>query len=67
MVHQSMIFHVWQGYGHYFLHHQMLSEPLEEMIGKLLETNPVAADQLLKDKGLSMVPLGLTKKLFWTT
>lgn len=64
MFHQSMIFHVWQGYGHYFLHQQMLSEPLEEMIGKLLETNPVAANQLLKDKGLSMVPLGLTKKLF---
>ncbi|KAM5563779.1 transcription factor bHLH7-like [Rosa sericea] len=59
---EPMIFR--EGYGHYFLHQQMLSEPLEEMIGKLLETNPAAADQLLKDKGLSMVPLGLTKKLF---
>lgn len=59
-----MIINLWQGYGHYFLHQQMLSEPLEEMIGKLLETNPVAADQLLRDKGLSLVPLGWTTKLF---
>ncbi|XP_050366060.1 transcription factor UNE12-like isoform X2 [Argentina anserina] len=59
---EPMIFR--EGYGHYFLHQQMLSEPLEEMIGKLLETNPVAADQLLKDKGLSVMPLSFTKNLF---
>ncbi|KAK9945366.1 hypothetical protein M0R45_010886 [Rubus argutus] len=46
---EPMIFR--EGYGHYFLHRQMMSEPLEEMIGKLLETNPVAANQLLKGQG----------------
>ncbi|XVF72447.1 hypothetical protein PTKIN_Ptkin12aG0122100 [Pterospermum kingtungense] len=45
-----------EGYGHYVLHEQMINEPLEEMMGKLLEINPSVATQLLESKGLYMMP-----------
>ncbi|XP_039012090.1 transcription factor LRL2-like [Hibiscus syriacus] len=48
-----------EGYGHYVLHEQMINEPLEEMMGKLLEINPSAASQLLESRGLHMMPRAL--------
>lgn len=41
----------------------MLNEPLEEMMGKLVEENPAAAAQLLESKGLFMLPLSLAEDL----
>ncbi|XP_034681977.1 transcription factor PIF3-like [Vitis riparia] len=38
-----------KGYGHYILHDQMLKEPVEEMMGKLLEVNPSEATQLMRE------------------
>ncbi|XVE73173.1 hypothetical protein DITRI_Ditri11bG0096000 [Diplodiscus trichospermus] len=52
-----------EGYGHYVLHEQMINEPLEEMMGKLLEINPSAATQLLENKGLYMMPRALVDGL----
>ncbi|XP_019455231.1 PREDICTED: transcription factor bHLH82-like [Lupinus angustifolius] len=54
------IFH--EGYGHY-IEKQMLNEPLEEMMGKLLEENPAAATQLLESKGLFLMPITLVEDL----
>ncbi|KAB2056836.1 hypothetical protein ES319_A11G130400v1 [Gossypium barbadense] len=48
-----------KGYGHYVLHEQMINEPLEEMMAKLLEINPSAATQLLESRGLYMMPRAL--------
>ncbi|KAH1081336.1 hypothetical protein J1N35_021097 [Gossypium stocksii] len=48
-----------EGYGHYVLHEQMINEPLEEMMAKLLEINPSAATQLLESRGLYMMPRAL--------
>lgn len=56
------VFNDIQGYGHY-LSQQMLTEPLEEMVGKLLEENPVAAAQLLESKGLFIMPVDLAGEL----
>ncbi|TXG63608.1 hypothetical protein EZV62_010602 [Acer yangbiense] len=50
-----------EGYGHYILGEQMTNEPLEEMMGKLLETNPAAATKLLESKGLYMRPVSLAE------
>ncbi|KAK1560076.1 hypothetical protein Q3G72_021872 [Acer saccharum] len=50
-----------EGYGHYILGEQMTNEPLEEMMGKLLETNPAAATKLLESKGLYMRPMSLAE------
>uniref|UniRef100_A0A5B6ZHX9 Putative transcription factor bHLH69-like isoform X2 n=1 Tax=Davidia involucrata TaxID=16924 RepID=A0A5B6ZHX9_DAVIN len=55
-----------EGYGHYLLHEQMLSEPLEEVVGKLLEMNPSAATQLLESRGLFMMPATLAEGLHQT-
>ncbi|XP_022771082.1 uncharacterized protein LOC111314215 isoform X2 [Durio zibethinus] len=52
-----------EGYGHYVLHEHMINEPLEEMMGKLLEINPSAATQLLESKGLYMMPRALVDGL----
>ncbi|KAK9281760.1 hypothetical protein L1049_004665 [Liquidambar formosana] len=52
-----------EGYGHYLFHEQMMNEPLEEMMGKLLEVNPSAAAQLLASRGLSIMPMALTEGL----
>ncbi|KAL6978498.1 hypothetical protein U1Q18_020166 [Sarracenia purpurea var. burkii] len=52
-----------EGYGHYLLHEQMLNEPLEEMMGKLLEVNPSAATQLLESRGLAIMPMDLADPL----
>ncbi|KAL2933453.1 Transcription factor bHLH69 [Bienertia sinuspersici] len=46
-----------EGYGHYHPHEEMLDEPLEEVIGRLFEENPAAVHELLKKKGLYMLPL----------
>lgn len=35
----------------------MLNEPLEEMIGKLLEVDVLAASELLEKKGLVLLPM----------
>ncbi|KAJ1405124.1 Myc-type, basic helix-loop-helix [Sesbania bispinosa] len=55
-----LIFH--EGYGHY-TNQQMLSEPLEEIMGKLLEEHPAAASQLLENKGLFLLPMALVDDL----
>ncbi|XP_021805697.1 uncharacterized protein LOC110749817 isoform X3 [Prunus avium] len=52
-----------EGYGHYFCHQKMLNEPLEEMMGKLLETNPMAASQLLENKDLLLLPMDYSEPL----
>lgn len=52
-----------QGYGHYILREQMLNEPLEEMMGKLLEVNPSAASRLLESRGLVIMPTNLVEGL----
>ncbi|XP_022155559.1 transcription factor bHLH69-like isoform X2 [Momordica charantia] len=46
-----------EGYGHYMSHQEMQGEPLEEMVGKLLEVDPSAAAQLLENKGLFLMPM----------
>ncbi|KAG2693633.1 hypothetical protein I3760_08G105000 [Carya illinoinensis] len=51
-----------EGYGHY-LSQQVLNEPLEEMVGKLLEENPIAAAQLLESKGFFIMPIDLAEGL----
>ncbi|PQQ16848.1 uncharacterized protein Pyn_08843 [Prunus yedoensis var. nudiflora] len=52
-----------EGYGHYFCHQKMLNEPLEEMMGKLLETNPMEASQLLENKDLLLLPMDYSEPL----
>ncbi|CAK9151053.1 unnamed protein product [Ilex paraguariensis] len=52
-----------EGYGHYLIHDQMLNEPLEEMMGKLVEVNPSAAAQLLESRGIFMMPMALAEGL----
>ena len=59
---EFMYFYAFQGYGHY-ISKQILNEPLEEMMGKLLEENPTAAAQLLESKGLFMMPINLVEGL----
>lgn len=41
----------------------MMNEPLEEMMGNLLEENPLAAVQLLEMKGLFIMPNDLADGL----
>lgn len=41
----------------------MLNEPLEEMIGKLLEEHSAAASELLESKGLVLLPMDLVEDL----
>lgn len=41
----------------------MLNEPLEEMVGKLVEEHPAAASQLLESKGLFLLPITLVEDL----
>lgn len=45
-----------EGYGHYTIEDNMLKEPLEEQIGKLLEVNPLAVSGLLQSRGLAIMP-----------
>lgn len=52
-----------QGYGHYFVAEQVMNEPLEEMMGKLLQVNPSAATKLLESKGLVVMPMALADRL----
>ncbi|XP_057722731.1 uncharacterized protein LOC130936642 isoform X6 [Arachis stenosperma] len=56
-----LVFHE-QGYGHY-IDQQKLNEPLEEMMGKLLEENPASASQLLESNGLVLLPMELVQDL----
>ncbi|XP_042495099.1 transcription factor LRL1-like isoform X2 [Macadamia integrifolia] len=53
-----------EGYGHYLFHQEMLNEPLEEMIGKLMELDIATATQLLDSKGLSVIPIALAEGVF---
>ncbi|KAK7277660.1 hypothetical protein RJT34_22675 [Clitoria ternatea] len=55
-----LVFH--EGYGHY-INQQMLNEPLEEIMGKLLEEHSAAASQLLESKGLFLLPMALVDDL----
>ncbi|TKY52603.1 Transcription factor bHLH69 [Spatholobus suberectus] len=55
-----LVFH--EGYGHY-INQQMLNEPLEEIMGKLLEEHSAAAVQLLESKGLFLLPMALVDDL----
>ncbi|CAJ1969231.1 unnamed protein product [Sphenostylis stenocarpa] len=55
-----LVFH--EGYGHY-INQQMLNEPLEEIMGKLLEEHSAAAGQLLESKGLFLLPMALVDEL----
>ncbi|GAU40776.1 hypothetical protein TSUD_26560 [Trifolium subterraneum] len=55
-----LVFH--EGYGHY-IKEQMLNEPLEEIMGKLLEEDAAAASQLLENKGLILLPIALADDL----
>ncbi|XP_022995863.1 transcription factor bHLH69-like isoform X1 [Cucurbita maxima] len=52
-----------EGYGHYMSHQEMQGEPLEEMVGKLLEVDPLAAAQLLENKGLFVMPMDFVEGL----
>ncbi|PKU74486.1 Transcription factor bHLH82 [Dendrobium catenatum] len=46
-----------KGFGHYLLHPQACFEPLEEMVGHLLKSNPQVANELLEHKGFAIVPM----------
>lgn len=52
-----------QGYGHYIFHEQLIGDPLEEIIGELMETDMAAATELLNSKGLSIIPMDLANDL----
>uniref|UniRef100_A0A7N0TV90 BHLH domain-containing protein n=1 Tax=Kalanchoe fedtschenkoi TaxID=63787 RepID=A0A7N0TV90_KALFE len=52
-----------EGYGHYLVHEPMVNEPLDEMMGKLLEVNPQGAAALLESKGLCIRDMSLAKRL----
>ncbi|KAM7527163.1 hypothetical protein LguiB_030573 [Lonicera macranthoides] len=52
-----------KGYGHYLFCEEMQKEPLEEMMGKLMEVNPTAAAQLLGSRGLFVMPMALAEGL----
>ena len=41
----------------------MLNEPLEEIMGNLLEVNSAATCQLLENKGLVLLPIALVDEL----
>ncbi|XP_043723610.1 transcription factor LRL2-like isoform X2 [Telopea speciosissima] len=53
-----------EGYGHYLFHPDMLNEPLEEMIGRLMEMDIATATQLLDCKGMSVIPIALAEGVF---
>ncbi|KAG4402221.1 hypothetical protein AAZX31_02G142000 [Glycine max] len=55
-----LVFH--EGYGHY-INQKMLNEPLEEIMGKLVEDDSAAAVQLLESKGLFLLPMALVDEL----
>ncbi|CAA6654134.1 unnamed protein product [Spirodela intermedia] len=46
-----------EGFGHYILHQQMRTEPLEEVMGHLMESNLPTAIRLLESKGLELLPI----------
>ncbi|KAL0928566.1 hypothetical protein M5K25_000461 [Dendrobium thyrsiflorum] len=46
-----------EGFGHYLLHPQTCLQPLEEMVGHLLKSNPQVANELLEHKGFAIVPM----------
>ncbi|XP_024980956.1 transcription factor bHLH69-like [Cynara cardunculus var. scolymus] len=45
-----------EGYGHYLVHENTASGPLQDMMAKLLDGNPSAATKLLESRGLFMMP-----------
>lgn len=42
----------------------MQGEPLEEMVGKLVEVDPLTAAQLLENKGLYVMPMDYVDGLY---
>lgn len=52
-----------EGYGHYLLHENLSGEPLEEMMGQLIESNMQAALDLLGSKGLVVLPTDMANSL----
>ncbi|KAI3506741.1 hypothetical protein L1887_21304 [Cichorium endivia] len=46
-----------EGYGHYLVDENTASGPLQEMVGKLLETKTSTASSLLESRGLFMKPI----------
>lgn len=46
-----------QGYGHYFHQQRVHNDPLEDVMGSLLEMNPQEASELLESKGLTIMPM----------
>ncbi|KAF9605545.1 hypothetical protein IFM89_017564 [Coptis chinensis] len=52
-----------EGFGHYLVHQHMLNEPLEEIVGRLMEVNMSAVIQLLETKGLYVMPTSLAEEL----
>ncbi|XP_042384129.1 uncharacterized protein LOC121976160 isoform X2 [Zingiber officinale] len=52
-----------EGYGHYLLHENLSGEPLEEMMGHLIESNMPASLDLLGSKGLVVLPTVLANSL----
>ncbi|KAJ4956194.1 hypothetical protein NE237_012977 [Protea cynaroides] len=53
-----------EGYGHYLFHQDILNEPLEEIINRLMEVDIATATQLFDSKGLSLMPIALAEELF---
>ncbi|KAL9660188.1 hypothetical protein QQ045_025000 [Rhodiola kirilowii] len=52
-----------EGFGHYLVHESMVNEPLDEMMGRLLEVNPQEAAAILESKGLYIRDMSLAKGL----
>ncbi|KAL7112857.1 hypothetical protein ACP275_04G027100 [Erythranthe tilingii] len=61
----SLIF--FEGHGHYILKDQMLSGPLEEVMGKLIDFYPSAATELLQSRGLIVMPMTYAEELIEPT
>ncbi|RZC53208.1 hypothetical protein C5167_012064 [Papaver somniferum] len=55
-----------EGFGHY-LHNQgtLVSEPLEDMVGMLMQVNKPAFTQLLESRGLYVKPMALAGKTIY--
>ncbi|MQL89875.1 hypothetical protein Taro_022447 [Colocasia esculenta] len=52
-----------EGFGHYMVHQQKPSEPLEEVIGHLLDSNMPLATELLESKGLELLPMSSADRI----
>ncbi|KAK6164710.1 hypothetical protein DH2020_001574 [Rehmannia glutinosa] len=52
-----------EGHGHYIVQEQMLNGPLEQMMGKLIDVYPSAANDLLQSRGLIVMPMTFAEGL----